>query len=1196
MLPPTADIGYFHVWELITGDTQSPLTFIPGLPFTGAISSAFIENNYPAYFERADTDYESWMSTHTSNTFDAPLRLWEFASNLAWVIDTGTVTIHLVDIDELGGAQISGTNFSEHQTYASFADEQSDSPQSNAWVQVGSLNDPDLLSSGFGLDSATVELIDGGPFEIRTVLDPTNEHAATIEMRVKSGEDVADGDYPMSIRWTHTLGTQDFPITVHFRKNTPPKFIDLRMGAQTVPAYDWQSNGGTMGVYGAYASDAETPTGLTYELIGAPSFFHQDEPNFAVFWSDANTPIGSYDFELKCTTTWGDSTTVAVHVEIVPRFLAQVIAPAVSGDTQTAGFIVHIGDSWAAPEVFDGQQVTLNFYDPDPTDKTKPDMTSRFASQTGSLSNGIIVFNVPLDIEHRQVGSYFIKAVEAWTLNQPTPPVRLATRYDVVPGRVHTLDLYGASERYPTFGNGTIHADSAGSGNISLYLKVLDSAGNPIPFAEVQWEFDGLMPPDGGIALDAITKTSSQGMALNKLKDPLPGGYTVHASSGGVTTSVALEVRPIQIQIVPLQNAVMLGQANQVPVTITITNVGGQPLAGIGVEALATKGRVLAPAGLTTDQNGQIQVYLDIEGDSEMLGRAYVAVSVGGIVQHCSVDIQEDPSLISISLSHRLLAADVTTSGTGYSNATMGTLKGGTPGDTVRLYLVGEHTFTELYEEWQLFGPPIWRTREVTGPITGLFEFLKPDQTTGNTMDVMFDATGTAYFCVQSKGVLQPEHFKDLNVFDVVAVPSGMAIPWSESPPPGWETVGLALYPNYRFASHKIATTSSHMSSLLSDLGGHFSNAALGVFLGNSDSKTAMMADMAFSLAPGIGGYCDVRDVVKETLKLWPGGDDPEWVNLTLSGVGILTEFLPVADIAVDAVKHLAASSGGALVGEMLRRLWHWSKGTDPSGLRIVGEQATYFVDHPQYWEFLDEIVGTDVALAGQWKLLADKLDPADVAQFLDRTKVVALANGLDAVEHAKKVLRTMGEMKLPALQKLVDHQKWDFVSKALLNTKAGWDAKSISSYFNYWTHINSQPTLVRYLDAIDEFADCDGVAELINKGLGVGQKAELDAALKCKAMGQKVNAIGEIVVNKATKSVATDLDVVTDLWVGNVKASAKGLDDIDGIDLQILLTQAQNRGLLPKILVPVGTLIPSKLQTLLQRFPAITIEFFTQG
>ena len=96
--------------------------------------------------------------------------------------------------------------------------------------------------------------------------------------------------------------------------------------------------------------------------------------------------------------------------------------------------------------------------------------------------------------------------------------------------------------------------------------------------------------------------------------------------------------------------------------------------------------------------------------------------------------------------------------------------------------------------------------------------------------------------------------------------------------------------------------------------------------------------------------------------------------------------------------------------------------------------------------------------------------------------------------------------------------------------------------------------------------------------------------------MGQQVKAIGEKVVNKITKEVDTDLDVVTDQWIGNVKASATQLDKLNPVKLQIFLTQAQNRGLMPKILVPFGTQIPTKLQSLLQRFPSISIEFFTQG
>ena len=100
---------------------------------------------------------------------------------------------------------------------------------------------------------------------------------------------------------------------------------------------------------------------------------------------------------------------------------------------------------------------------------------------------------------------------------------------------------------------------------------------------------------------------------------------------------------------------------------------------------------------------------------------------------------------------------------------------------------------------------------------------------------------------------------------------------------------------------------------------------------------------------------------------------------------------------------------------------------------------------------------------------------------------------------------------------------------------------------------------------------------------------------MHCKGLGQKVKGFGEKVLKEGGGD-ATDLDVVTDFWVGNVKASTTQLKKLEPFDMQVLLTKAQNSGLAPKILVPQGTVIPSNVLKLLLKYPQVTIEYFVQG
>ena len=69
---------------------------------------------------------------------------------------------------------------------------------------------------------------------------------------------------------------------------------------------------------------------------------------------------------------------------------------------------------------------------------------------------------------------------------------------------------------------------------------------------------------------------------------------------------------------------------------------------------------------------------------------------------------------------------------------------------------------------------------------------------------------------------------------------------------------------------------------------------------------------LAFSMIPVVGVYSDFRDMSKELLKLWPGGEDPNWIAFGFSAAGIAGEFFGPGDAVFDIGKQMAVHASAA--------------------------------------------------------------------------------------------------------------------------------------------------------------------------------------------------------------------------------------------------------------------------------------------
>lgn len=78
-------------------------------------------------------------------------------------------------------------------------------------------------------------------------------------------------------------------------------------------------------------------------------------------------------------------------------------------------------------------------------------------------------------------------------------------------------------------------------------------------------------------------------------------------------------------------------------------------------------------------------------------------------------------------------------------------------------------------------------------------------------------------------------------------------------------------------------------------------NLLAGAVWGGGDGAEAFVADTAVSIF-AVG---DIRDIIVETLKIAPGGEDPSGLTVAMAGVGLGTTFFPPGDASVAVIKNV---------------------------------------------------------------------------------------------------------------------------------------------------------------------------------------------------------------------------------------------------------------------------------------------------
>jgi hypothetical protein len=360
---------------------------------------------------------------------------------------------------------------------------------------------------------------------------------------------------------------------------------------------------------------------------------------------------------------------------------------------------------------------------------------------------------------------------------------------------------------------------------------------------------------------------------------------------------------------------------------------------------------------------------------------------------------------------------------------------------------------------------------------------------------------------------------------------------------------------------------------------------AWGAVTGEGDTAAAAAGDLSLSLIPVVGVVTDVRDMGKELLKLWPGGEGPNWWFFGFAAAGIVAEFTPtdwVLDVGKAVLKRLRP--GGAMLMGFIRVIKEFSVARleefedffrhlmTPSGLQFAGVADLHYVIGPDDLDRLnilakrftpDEI---DQALTGY---VAD-LSPKGAKRAFD------LISGLTEAQH--DILRL--------------HNKLDVVAKGV--AKASWGQAITKSYVEQVARLGGDNPLVQNFD---EFAHVPGSGSLVMRKLD-----DADGAVQAElAVAKKFE--GETVERFAAKPVGGfdgDIDVVTSVRAYEVKAGnplnlIKDRRDRDKFRLQLqkLADYANANGKTPVIAFKQAYLpLPQEVSGIIDEF-GMTVEGF---
>ena len=223
-----------------------------------------------------------------------------------------------------------------------------------------------------------------------------------------------------------------------------------------------------------------------------------------------------------------------------------------------------------------------------------------------------------------------------------------------------------------------------------------------------------------------------------------------------------------------------------------------------------------------------------------------------------------------------------------------------------------------------------------------------------------------------------------------------------------------------------------------------------GAIAGEGDGIAAVAGDLAFSMVPVVGVYSDIRDMGKELLKLWPGGESPNWTAFGFAAAGIAGEFFKPGDLLLTLGKKLA------VVTVATSPVWSWflsslkfAKEANFGKIQEASETLLRYIGDADFRKLVDG------GLAANPNRLVDNVEDVDklvkVVRGLDPDIAVAtLKKVADDPIAARKLLDTLSQVDPADLARLKpDPRRLDIVVQNISSNDKPWKAAEVKKYLD---------------------------------------------------------------------------------------------------------------------------------------------------
>ncbi len=553
--------------------------------------------------------------------------------------------------------------------------------------------------------------------------------------------------------------------------------------------------------------------------------------------------------------------------------------------------------------------------------------------------------------------------------------------------------------------NEGVNAFPASQANeLNLTISATDAHGNA-----VQDGTELLVDVDGGSTVDeyASDDVFVGGTAHVRLRSGFaPGPNALAADIGPLALEESIEEVPIDISLNPSAAVVTSGADNHVDITATVLGADGSAVAdGTEIVWLTSLGSVAVggvragPVAVGTVNNGQASVRLytactdgtgQVLDGTDLPGTARIIAAIGYSQSRTQVEF-ESPAPgaragqpLRLEAEHRALAGDATSDGTVFLEDLSALLRfermmdiGNALGADAAacphcdLDEDGVITLVDLVRARGCADPspaqaPYWAQTAVTihGDPEALVQISvsQPSLVLVSGVDalgrVTLNAQGQATITVQSLGVASAN-----GELEHVKVTATVINPAAGRPPNEEGDILLILAPK--------------------DQHGRLYNLMAGSVWGGGEGASAFAGDTIVSFFL-VG---DIRDCAVETLKLWPGGEDPSKLVFTVSAIGIITSVAPPADAAIAVLKRVLK------IANRIKALMPKSR-----LVKHLGKVVTEISRH------MDDGVGAFLAKYDEWKTFFKVfIRNSDFVQFAARMTE-------DQIRTARRVLARFGE------------------------------------------------------------------------------------------------------------------------------------------------------------------------------------------